>query len=254
MKAFEFVNDFFTGENYKYEIATVYDIPHGGTSSLFTLMEMLQKQAKQDMVEFMSLIKEKYTKIASNSTTHIMRGIFAQQIQNLSKESEADFIVMGTKGASGVKEVLLGSHAANLVNEAPIPVFTVPIEYKRANINSILLTYDGKSLSDNTVSFVSTLSKQFSFPINLFHVRKQADQPLQNWKEVESRFNDYSLSLYEAYADSFEEGLRSEIADLNSLLVLVRRKKSFWDRLMHGSDTKKVVMHFHLPMLILPEG
>lgn len=253
MKAFEFTNDFFTGDNFNYIITTVYDIPHGGTSSLFSLMEQLRKQAKEDMDRFMEVLKEKYPTIHTTAESAILQGGFSDQVIGLARESKADFVVMGTKGASGMKEVLLGSNAADIVNDATFPVFAIPQEYERKNIQNILLSYDGKSLTDNTVSFIGVLSRAFKLPINLFHVRTKADQPIQNWGEIENRFNDHHISLYEAFAETFEDGLKSEIAELNSLLVLVSRKKSFWNRLMKGSQSKKAIMHFHLPMLVLPE-
>ena len=253
LKAFEFTNDFFTGENFRYIITTVYDIPRGGTSSLFSLMEQLRKQADQDMDRFMVVLKEKFPKIHATSESAVLQGGFSDQITGLSHDKKADFVVMGTKGASGMKEVLLGSNASNLIDDATVPVFAIPQEYRCKNIQNILLSYDGKGLTENTISFVGVLSRAFKLPISLFHVRTKADQPIQNWGEIEDRFNDHHISLYEAFSETFEEGLRSEIADMNSLLVLVSRKKSFWDRLMNGSESKKAIMHFHLPMLVLPE-
>ena len=253
MKAFEFTNDFFTGDNFNYVVATVYDIPHGGTSSLFSLMEQLRKQATQEMDAFMVELSKRYPKIHATAEKAVLQGGFTNQMIALSKDKSADFVVMGTKGATGIKEVLLGSNASSLVDSATIPIFAIPQEYVKSNIKSILLSYDGKALTDNTVSFVGVLSRAFKLPISLFHVRKKADQPIQNWGEIENKFNDHKISLYEAFAETFEEGLKSEIADSNSLLVLVSRKKSFWNRLMHGSQSKKALMHFHLPMLVLPE-
>lgn len=253
MKAFEFTNDFFTGDNFNYLIATVYDIPRGGTSSLFSLMEQLRKQAHQGMNEFMEEVEKRYPIIFKSATSKVLQGGFADQIRSLSAAEKADFVVMGTKGATGMKEVFLGSNAGHLINNTTIPVFAIPQEYDKGNIKSILLSYDGKSLTDNTVSFVGVLSRAFRLPISLFHVRTKADQPIQNWMEIENQFNDHHISLYEAFADSFEEGLESEIADLDSLLVLVSRKKSFWDRFMRGSQSKKALMHLHLPMLVLQE-
>ena len=253
LKAFEFTNDFFTGDNFKYVVATVYDIPRGGTSSLFSLMEQLREQSFMEMEKFMVVLQEKFPSIAENAESAVLQGGFSGQIIGLTRDKKADFVVMGTKGATGLKEVLLGSNAADLVNDATIPVFAIPQEYECKNIKSILLSYDGKTLTDNTISFIGVLSRAFKLPISLFHVRKKADQPIQNWGEIEERFNDHHISLYEAFADTFEAGLRSEIADLNSLLVLVSRKKSFWDRLMKGSDSKRAIMHFHLPMLVFPE-
>ncbi|MFT7084550.1 MAG: nucleotide-binding universal stress UspA family protein [Vicingaceae bacterium] len=253
MKAFEFTNDFFTGDNFKYVVATVYDIPRGGTSSLFSLMEKLRNQANDEMDSFMEALKKKYPTIHATAESVVLQGSFADQVIGLANDSNANFVVMGTKGASGMKEVLLGSNAADLVNDATLPIFAIPQEYERKNIKNILLSYDGNSLTDNTISFIGVLSRAFKLPINLFHVRTKADQPIQNWGEIENRFNDHHISLYEAFAETFEDGLKSEIADLNSLLVLVSRKKSFWNRLMRGSQSKKAIMHFHLPMLVLPE-
>lgn len=254
LKAFEFVNDFFAEEGqYQYEIVTVYNIPHGGTSSLFMLLEQLQKQAEQDMENLMQILERDFPKIAKTSRKHILKGGFTDQVTAICRQNKANFIVMGTKGATGMKEILMGSNTARLVKDANYPVFAIPQEYERENIKNLLLSYDGKELSDRTVDFIRELSKYAELPIHLFHVRKQADEPIQNWAEIEDRFDDHHISLYEAYASTFEEGLSSEIINLNAILILVSRQKTFWDRLTKKSETAKALMHLHLPMLALPE-
>jgi nucleotide-binding universal stress UspA family protein len=42
------------------------------------------------------------------------------------KEKEIDLIVMGTHGKSGIKRILLGSVAQNVLGQAPCPVLVVP--------------------------------------------------------------------------------------------------------------------------------
>ena len=42
------------------------------------------------------------------------------------KDKAIDLIVMGTKGRSGIKRVLLGSVAQNVIGHAPCPVLVVP--------------------------------------------------------------------------------------------------------------------------------
>ncbi|MBL4709830.1 MAG: universal stress protein [Flavobacteriales bacterium] len=253
LKAFDFASDFFTGSDYQYLICTTYTIPSGGTSSLFSLLEQLRLQAEEEMNQFMELIKKDYPLIYQSSKSFVLQGWFTGQVNALAQEEMADFVIMGTKGASGMKEVLLGSHAADLINDLSIPVFAIPFEYEKSKLKSILFSYDGNSLTDKTVSFINGLSKGFDLPINLFHVRRKADAPIQNWGAIEDQFNNRHISLYEAFADTYEEGLKSKIADLNAILVLVSRKKSFWDRLMKRGQSKKAIMHLHMPMLVLPE-
>ena len=49
MKAIEFAADFFDQKESKLIICNVYDIPMGGASRMFTLMEQLRKQAEQNI-------------------------------------------------------------------------------------------------------------------------------------------------------------------------------------------------------------
>jgi nucleotide-binding universal stress UspA family protein len=52
----------------------------------------------------------------------------ARMILEVAREEEADLIVMGTHGHTGLGRVLLGSVADRVVRLAPCPVVTVPAE------------------------------------------------------------------------------------------------------------------------------
>ena len=56
---------------------------------------------------------------------HFLRGTVADEIIKYSQEQQADLIVVGTHGASGIGERLLGSVAEKIVRVAPCPVLTV---------------------------------------------------------------------------------------------------------------------------------
>lgn len=52
-------------------------------------------------------------------------GIPWQQIVDISKESKADLLIMGTHGRRGFEHAIMGSVAEKLVRLSPIPVLTV---------------------------------------------------------------------------------------------------------------------------------
>ena len=49
----------------------------------------------------------------------------SEAIANAAKETGADLVVMGTRGLSGLKHILLGSVAERTIRIAPCPVLTV---------------------------------------------------------------------------------------------------------------------------------
>jgi nucleotide-binding universal stress UspA family protein len=55
----------------------------------------------------------------------LAEGDAATEILRLAKETQADVIVMGTHGRTGLVRVLMGSVAEQVVRKAPCPVVTV---------------------------------------------------------------------------------------------------------------------------------
>jgi len=58
-------------------------------------------------------------------TVAVRSGSAEQVITRYAMDSEVDIIVMGTEGRSGLKGVIFGSVAKDIVSEAPVPVLTV---------------------------------------------------------------------------------------------------------------------------------
>jgi nucleotide-binding universal stress UspA family protein len=57
--------------------------------------------------------------------TTVVEGLPSQTIIDAAESMKADLIVMGTRGLSGLKHVLLGSVAERVLRLAPCPVLTV---------------------------------------------------------------------------------------------------------------------------------
>ena len=57
--------------------------------------------------------------------THVCTGVAHREIARVARETEADLIVIATRGFTGAKGFFLGSTTAHLVREAPCPVLVV---------------------------------------------------------------------------------------------------------------------------------
>ena len=69
--------------------------------------------------------RHKYFAGIENIETHTAIGTPFQQIIRQAEELDADLIVMGTHGRTGIEHVLVGSTAERVVRRSKIPVLTV---------------------------------------------------------------------------------------------------------------------------------
>jgi nucleotide-binding universal stress UspA family protein len=60
--------------------------------------------------------------------TFVEEGIPYQVILNVAKEWDADIIVLGTHGRTGISHLIMGSVAEKIVRHSEIPVFIIPIK------------------------------------------------------------------------------------------------------------------------------
>ncbi len=74
-------------------------------------------------------VERDFNKILSKhdypAQTVIKKGIAFVEIIDYVREAEADLVVMGTHGRSGVEHILIGSVAEKVVRKAPCPVLTI---------------------------------------------------------------------------------------------------------------------------------
>jgi nucleotide-binding universal stress UspA family protein len=62
-----------------------------------------------------------------------------REILNAIEEYKADLVVMATHSRTGLSYFFLGSVAARIVRDSPVPVLTVPVHHRRKNLTSVVI-------------------------------------------------------------------------------------------------------------------
>ena len=83
--------------------------------------EEIRQRLNDKLNEFVQKTKKPDVKI----TTGVYEGVPDVEIIKLARENQADMIVMGTRGKTGLSHVLLGSVAERVIRNAEVPVMTV---------------------------------------------------------------------------------------------------------------------------------
>ncbi len=150
--------------------------------------------------------------------THQVTGIPSQRITAMAKDLDADLIVLGTRGRTGLEHLLLGSTAERVVAQAPCPVLTVrlnpaqppsgrarPADAAPA-IRTILAPIDFSDCSLDALEYAAQAAKQFDAAVTILHVMEPVSYSL-----------DFSL-IHAGEARAQRERVETRLKDLTALL------------------------------------
>ena len=106
-----------------------YQINVGGVSPYgLVIPESLDRNVRDAASRKLSELRSK-VEAAGVGVEDVVTPIFpSEAICNKAEELSADLIVMGTRGLTGLRHVLLGSVAERTIRTAPCPVLTVKAE------------------------------------------------------------------------------------------------------------------------------
>lgn len=85
-------------------------------------------QAEQNAQNRLAEIQQCFSREGISVDTKIIRGVAASEgIVQIANEIGADLIIMGSHGRTGVKKMMLGSVAQNVLTQSPVPVLIVKV-------------------------------------------------------------------------------------------------------------------------------
>ena len=182
-----------------------------------------------------------------------------QRILFYIEEYNADLVVMGTEGATGLKEIFLGSVASKVIREAVCPVIIVPEKSKETSYEKIVYATSLIADDKGVLNYLKGLAKDFKAKLECIHVEKgietnkKFEDFAQNYKEENGNNNDIEFKIItKQEEEKIEDVLLSYIEDNpSSLLVMLRRERDFMQRLFGYSVTKKMAYHAESPLLIM---
>ncbi|MCO6476288.1 MAG: universal stress protein [Phaeodactylibacter sp.] len=171
-----------------------------------------------------------------------------------------DMVVMGTTGQSGVLEKIFGSVSSSVSQRAHCPVLLVPHNARFQPIRHIVYASNYESADQEMVDKLEKFNRPFKAHIHFVHVRREKKESARFAKAKEEIFRelfkegepDFAFEVAEVENEDVAEGL-SQYADDNKadLAVMVTRHRSIWQSLLHRSQTKRMALATHIPLMVL---
>ena len=186
-------------------------------------------------------------------------GLAVDTIISAAEEKKVNLIIMGTKGAGGLKEILIGSNAAAVLEKAPCPVLVIPEKAQFKNIDKIVFATDYRDSDFFAIASLTQIASLFNAEIMIVHVSQVAptedhERDLLKWyrEELKKKTNvDYkNISFHDLVGGNVEYELEDFIKKNKvNMLALSMRKRNIFSKLFGKSLTKKMAYHSNTPLL-----
>ena len=210
---------------------------------------ILEKDARGKMEEFLKDFKANYPEVVF--TVKIIKNQPVPAITSMGNSGKFDYIVMGTKGASGLKEVFMGSVAGGVVSKTNAPVIVVPGDHTFRPLANIVFSISNDPFSDTSV--VEPLRKIANLHQSEIKVLHIAEKKTPQIEKALAAIEDFNPSVDYAFGSGKTSKDLDEYLMKNSagMVCLIRSKKGFVDRLLGESVTLKQTFNSAVPLLIL---
>ncbi len=242
----------------------VYEKPPVKASHLPETMEdIIAAQLKERQADY-ELAQEKMAKqaVVENTPTvsvkHLLeKGKIADKIQEVSEAEKSNLIVMGTQGASGFREVFIGSNTVAVLEKTQLPVLIVPEKAVYKDIQHIVYATSIDDSAEDTIHKVTKFAKAFDANIHCIHINTTKERAceafMEGLKEKFSEQSNVSFKVIEGdnILHSIDQYLKENKIDL---LAMLTHKRTFLDKLLSISYTQKMAFHSSTPLLVFHYG
>lgn len=223
------------------------------TDMLGVDIEYLQK-AKEAAVEKLKIEKNSCESKFAKVDTIIKVGPLTDTIVSASEEAKVDFILMGTKGASGLREWLSGSETQIIARHSNIPVLTVMCDRKDEGIKNILLISDFTDLIIPPDPLVMKFVQVTGATLHLLCIAKKEIEVGEVMEHMKTYVGKHNISKHEIHIHhdrKVYQGI-THFTELDSmhLVIIGTHGRSGIQQLVNSSIAEKLINHLYKPVLV----
>jgi len=222
-----------------------------GTSNNTPTALLFLKRAHEKFEEFKKLPFLEGIELEDSVNFHkAYEGILGE-----SKKHQVDLIVMGSQGASGLEEILVGSNTEKVVRNSEIPVLVVKKDIENFNIENIVFASNFKIENRSAFQKILNFTLLFNAKLHLlkintihnFETTKESSDAIRSFIDGFD-LGDFTLNIYNDI--SVESGVLnfSKLIEADVIVLNTNGRRGL-AHLFNGSIGEDLANHAKLPVV-----
>lgn len=244
-------------EGNTFTVLNSYMMPRGAASTMWSIDDLLAKESREGLDAFVARMKEEPELAKAELVSVSEHGDLPNVVERFAEDqTPPDLVVMGTQGASGLKEVLMGSNTADVIRNGAIPVLAVPQDARYSPPKRIVLADDGGPVDKQAIRMLVEIARWSHAEVMIVRVtdpERTLEEPTDS--AYDTLLGAIPRSHHFIRGENVNKAL-NDLADQSDadMVVVLHRKRGLFEQLFHRSTATKLAMHTHIPMLVLQQG
>lgn len=183
--------------------------------------------------------------------------LFSLAVQQLVEEKKIELIVMGTKGATGAKEIFMGSNTGDIIMKNTCHVIAVPENHQYRTPKEILFPTDFRIAYElKDLSPLIDLAKMGDAIVRIVHFSDK-DMLDEIQEKNKALLDNYLTAIEHHYytlsSSDFEEGLNCFIQSRGDIdmIVIIAKHYNFFQRLLFKPKVRVLSFHTNVPLFVI---
>ena len=220
--------------------------------------DVFTKPAKKQLRSILKRI----SKLSPNHKNHKFYTLtdynfFIESIRETVNEKRIDFIVMGTKGASGLDRIILGTNTADVITKVKCNTLAIPENAEFILPKEIAFPTDFSLSHDlQVLQPITEILEEFKASLRILNISKKKvtlnNEQKKNKELLVDYFNDQDYSFHYLTNKNIEDAIQCfvESRDID-IICMVAKNLNYFQQILFHSRVEKISYHTDRPFLVL---
>ncbi|MCH6199474.1 universal stress protein [Aquiflexum sp. LQ15W] len=253
--AFEFATEMAKRTKNKLELLHVIELP--SPQSFSTIGEVGSFSSESNQIFMIELIEKRKRQLAALEDEFKDSGfkfetkmVFGNPYAGISKEiidAKADIVIMGSKGSTGMEEVLIGSNTEKVVRHASCPVITIKGPISADSIRKVIFASDFSNVPSEVIDRLKAAIGTIDADLHLVKINtpsmfESTRTSIEKMKTFVEDFEINAASMQVYNSTSEEEGILEFADDVDAdMIAMATHGRTGFLHLLSGSIAEDVV-------------
>jgi nucleotide-binding universal stress UspA family protein len=212
---------------------------------------------KNNSISELKKIKDKFLNVKHTVEIISSFNLLTDEIIDIVNEFDIDLVIMGTKGATGAREVLFGTNTIHVIKNAKCPVLAIPDGYFFEKPSDILFPTDYKvDYVENQLNILKTIAAIYKSKVHVLHVSYSRDlnqEEINNKLKLEKLLVDFNDTYHSVKDQEIPAAINEfQKSTYVQLLMMINNKHSFFENLFFKPVINQIGFHLNVPFLVIP--